>query len=170
MKGIALIFGLLFSVFVGGTLLKSSSSRLNKEAISFLSMDGINEGFQIIANETIPKYSIIHFTDSEWNGNRFGADEGDLLWNTGDQEIVAGDIISFSSLDNSPITTIGSIEGNMRISKTKDAIFAYQGGKRLPQTFIAVIANQKEAVGTLVNTGLNLDVNSSTQITFTQKK
>jgi hypothetical protein len=42
----------------------------------------------------------------------------------------------------------------MRISKKKDAIFAYIGNDRMPMKILAACANDKLGFGTLINTNL----------------
>jgi hypothetical protein len=53
--------------------------------------------------------------------------------------------------------------GTMRISKKKDAIFAYIGNERMPVKILAACANDKLGFGTLINTNLT---NGTTAIVF----
>ncbi|WP_339709346.1 hypothetical protein [uncultured Kriegella sp.] len=115
----------------------------------------------------MPPKTQIHFTDSEWNGNRFGFDENDIIWKTGTEIINAGSIINFTNLDSNTIVTNGTVFGAMKLSRKHDAIFAYLGNKRMPIKFLAAIANNKLGFGTLTNTGL---VNGKTAITFQKEK
>lgn len=154
MKSLLLIFSLIVSLLIGGSLYHPSKSNLKVGAISFISMNGSNESFEIITNSTIFPHTEIHFTDSEWNGTQFGADESNIVWNSGEDTIKVAEIITFSELDINPTVSVGSLQNTLRISKKKDAIFAYQGTTRLPSHFIAVISNHNEAYGTLINTGL----------------
>ena len=155
MKSLAIIFSLIISLLIGGSLYTPFRSNLKVGDISFVSMDAKKEAFKIITNTRILPNTEVHFTDSEWNGNRFGADESNIIWNSGKDTIEIGRVIVFSKLDITPTVSVGSIQNRLRISKKKDAIFAYQGSARLPQQFIAVISNHKEAYGTLINTGLD---------------
>ncbi|WP_299224155.1 hypothetical protein [uncultured Aquimarina sp.] len=143
------------------TLLKSGS-------ISFISMESKkNEGFVIRTNMDISPNSKIRFTDSEWNGNRFGFDENDITWINGDKIIPAGTIINFININYKASVSYGTIRGSMRLSKENDAIFAYIGGKRMPTIFLAAITNNELGYGTLINTGL---INGKTAITFQKEK
>lgn len=125
--------------------------------ISFTSIDANNDGFEVISLVNIPANTTIHFTDSEWNGNRFGADESDMAWNTGEQIIKAGSIISFTNLGSNPKVSIGTLKNKLRISKKREAIFAYLGSTRIPTVFLAAVANDELAYGTLINTSLKKD-------------
>lgn len=128
---------------------------LKTGCISFISMDSTkNDGFAIRTNVDISSNSKILFTDSEWNGNRFGFDENDLVWINGDKIIPAGTIVNFTNLNFKPIASHGKIIGSMSLSKENDAIFAYLGEKRMPVLFLAAISNNELAYGTLINTGL----------------
>ncbi|MFB1021130.1 MAG: hypothetical protein QMC40_00005, partial [Vicingaceae bacterium] len=62
-----------------------------------------------------------------------------------------------------PLVSIGNIYGSMRISKKKDAIFAYIGNDRMPTKILAACANDKLGFGTLINTNLT---KGSTAIVF----
>ena len=129
-------------------------SSLTTGDISFVDFDTRKEGFSIKAlNHILPKTKI-HFTDSEWNGNRFGADENDIIWETGNDTIKKGTIIHFSSLDIDPVASRGHIQNTMSLSKEREAVFAYKGSSRLPTKFIAAAANDSMGFGTLINTGL----------------
>lgn len=128
--------------------------------ISFLSMDADNDGFSIITYVNIQPRTTIRFTDSEWNGNRFGVDENDISWNTGKDTIQAGSVIEFNNTNSISSVTNGTIQGKLKISKKHEAIFAYIGSSRMPVKFLAAIANDVKAYGTLTNTGLT-DGNST---------
>ncbi|WP_136467215.1 hypothetical protein [Flagellimonas onchidii] len=122
--------------------------------ITFTFFDADNDAFGIVAHVDIPSNTIVHFTDSEWNGNRFGFDENNLSWNTGGNKITAGTHINFTKLDTLPSVNIGFLKNKMKISKKEDAIFAYSGHTRMPSVFLAAAANSVNAYGTLINTGL----------------
>ncbi len=154
MKSLIIVLGILLSLFTAGGLFQKPTSCLKPADFSFVSMDTKNEGFEILTSVIILPNTEIRFCDSEWNGNHFGADESDLVWNTGEETILPGSLIQFTQLHNTPKVSYGSISNTIRISKEKDAIFAYQGNPRLPKVFIAAIANHESAYGTLINTGL----------------
>ena len=140
-------------------LLSKNSVVLKTEDISFVSLKTSNtDGFEIKTFVNLPPKIIIHFTDSEWNGNRFGPDESNIIWETGNDTIKAKSVITFTNLNTIPSVSIGNIYGSMRISKEKDAVFAYIGSERLPVKILAACANDQAGFGTLVNTHLTKDI------------
>mgnify|MGYP001821977854 CR=1 FL=1 len=148
--------------------LKRNDVLLKTGCISFISMKSTNnDGFAIRTNVNISPKTKIRFTDTEWNGNHFGFDENDIMWITGDKIIHAGSIISFTNLNSTASVSVGTISGSMRLSKENDAIFAYLGNKRMPNIFLAAIANNELGFGTLINTGL---FNGETAITFQKEQ
>ncbi|WP_422081185.1 hypothetical protein [Ulvibacterium sp.] len=136
--------------------------KLQPGDISFTSINAYNDGFEVISLVNIPSNTTIHFTDSEWNGNRFGADESDMVWNTGGQVIKAGSTVSFTNLGSNPRVSIGTLKNKLRISKKKEAIFAYLGSTRMPTVFLAAVGNDEFAYGTLINTSLQMDKSALT--------
>lgn len=153
------ISGFIFSLFLVLVLILvfpfKKDVLLKTGDISFISMNtSNNDGFTIVTHVNIQPKTIIRFTDSEWNGNHFGIDENDISWNTGKDTIQAGSVIKFTNVSHSPSATNGTIKGKLRISKKSEAIFAYIGTSRMPVRFLAAIANNSEAYGTLINTGL----------------
>ena len=113
-----------------------------------------SDGFSIITSVNILPRTKIHFTDSEWNGNHFGFDESNILWETGNDTISAKSIIKFINLNAIPSVSIGNVYGSMEISKKKDAVFAYTGDERMPIKILAACANNELGFGTLLNTNL----------------
>ncbi len=153
------VFGFGFSLFlviILAFLLSAGSNTFLRTAdISFLSVNATNgDGFSIITFVNISPGTIIRFTDSEWNGNHFGIDENDVSWNTGGGMIKAGSVIKFENVDFAPSASYGTINGKLKISKKSEAIFAYLGSSRMPVKFLAAVANDSSAYGTLANTGL----------------
>jgi hypothetical protein len=135
--------------------IKRNESSLKVGDISFKSMKSANsDGFSIITSVNLLPGTKIYFTDSEWNGNHFGSDESNVLWETGNDTISANSVINFINLNNIPFVSIGNVYGSMRISKKKDAIFAYTGYERMPIKILAACANDELGFGTLINTNL----------------
>lgn len=165
MKEVKLVAALvLFLIFVLFIESHSNSIALKAGDISFTSFKSKNkDGFSIVTFIDLPPRTIIHFTDSEWNGNRFGFDESDIQWKTGNDVIPAKSIINFTNLNSTPTVTAGSIYGSMNLSSKGDAIFAYLGTTRMPVTFLAAVANNELSYGTLENTNL---FNGKTAITY----
>ncbi len=165
MKEIKFISALISLVILCLILkLKNNDVALKTGDISFTSFKSDNnDSFSIITFVDLPSRTKIHFTDSEWDGNHFGFDENDLLWKTGNINIPAGSIISFTNLNSNPFVTNGTVSGTMNLSKNGDAIFAYLGNTRMPVKFLAAVANDELSYGTLLNTNL---VNGKTAITF----
>jgi hypothetical protein len=153
LKAISVLTLLIISVSV--IEIKSNENSLKVGDISFVSMNSSdNDGFSISTSVNLLPRTKIHFTDSEWNGNHFGFDESDILWETGNDTINANSIIKFTNINSLPLVSIGNIYGSMRISKKKDAIFAYIGNDRMPMKILAACANDKLGFGTLINTNL----------------
>ncbi len=145
--------------------LDNGEATLRTGDISFISFKSTNEdGFAIITFVDLPPGTKIRFIDSEWNGNHFGFDENDVLWQTGDKLIEAGSVISFMDL-NSEQSSVdhGKILGTMNLSSKKEAIFAYVGDERMPTKFLAACANNSIGYKTLINTDL---VEGQTAITY----
>ncbi len=154
MKGNRLIYGMILTLIIL-IFLSENSTKLNSGDIAFIGFNASNDSFEIITFINIPPKTTIHFTDSEWNGNRFGADENDLVWETGEEIISKGSIIKFTSLGSNPIVSSGTLKNTLRISKKEEAIFAYVGSTKMPTKFLAAMANDKLGYGTLLNTGLD---------------
>ncbi len=167
MKRIPLIFLLLFIVIICVLYIPRSSSYLKPGVIKFINFNSKNDSFHIIVNRDIPANTIIHFTDSEWNGNHFGIDENDIRWNTQNHIIKKGTSIFFKNLSTTPIVTHGSIKGQLHIAAKNEAIFAYQGPERMPIKILAGIAYAPSNYGVLTNTGLIID---STAIIYSDEK
>lgn len=124
--------------------------------IAFTSFKSTNkDGFSIVTFVNLPPRTKIRFTDSEWNGNRFGLDENEILWVTGDNAIKTGAIVNFNDLNSStPSVTYGRIYGSMNLSSKSEAVFAYIGHKKMPTKFLTACANDKTGYQTLINTNL----------------
>lgn len=136
---------------------KESRALIEIGDIEFVSLKSSGgDGFTIQTNIDIPVNTHIHFSDSEWNGNHFGADENTLFWNSGTNIIPSGTLISFHNLNSTPKVSKGNLKGQMNISKNNDAVFAFFGSPRLPTQFLAAAANDTSAFGTLLNTKLRL--------------
>lgn len=162
LKAISVLILLVISVLI--IEIKSNENSLKVGDISFVSMNSSdNDGFSISTSVNLLPRTKIHFTDSEWNGNYFGFDESDILWETGNDTINANSVIKFTNINSLPLVSIGNMYGTMRISKKKDAIFAYIGNERMPVKILGACANDKLGFGTLINTNLT---NGTTAIVF----
>ncbi len=162
LKAISVLTLLVISVLI--IEINSNENSLKVGDISFVSMNSSdNDGFSISTSVNLLPRTKIHFTDSEWNGNYFGFDESDILWETGNDTINANSVIKFTNINSLPLVSIGNMYGTMRISKKKDAIFAYIGNERMPVKILAACANDKLGFGTLINTNLT---NGTTAIVF----
>ncbi|MEX0291225.1 MAG: hypothetical protein AB3N14_19135 [Flavobacteriaceae bacterium] len=124
--------------------------------ISFIALKAdLNDGFAIVTFVDIPPNTTLFFSDSEWNGTRFGMDESTLIWNNDGHNIAAGTVIVFENINSDAEASYGKLIGNMNLSRKSEAIFAYVGqAPRQPTKFIAAVANAKGGFGTLINTGL----------------
>jgi hypothetical protein len=162
MKGVIIFTIMILMVFFASISGIKKHAKLSPGAISFISLDSHNEGFAIVTNQQLPPKTTIHFTDSEWNGNRFGEDESDIVWVTGIDTIIPGTKIEFRNLDSVPLASIGTVQNTLRLSKKEEAIFAYIGTTRMPVKFLAAAANDESGYGTLINTGLHLGTTAIT--------
>ncbi|WP_298897326.1 hypothetical protein [uncultured Psychroserpens sp.] len=137
-------------------LIEGKKQKLETGDIAFSSFHSKhNDSFSIFTLEDIPAHTKIYFTDSEWNGNRFGIDEGNLVWNSGSQSILSHTEIEFSDINNTPKTNIGLVHGSLNLNHKEDAIFAYSGESiKQPTVFIAAVSNHAKSYGTLINTNL----------------
>ncbi|MFT5750648.1 MAG: hypothetical protein ACI828_000286 [Flavobacteriales bacterium] len=148
---IPFLIGALVALIIVFTLPPS----LETGDLRFVSMNGqLQDRFALEMMTNIPAHTIIRFTDSEWNGNRFGLDEHDMAWNSGKQNIPAGITVHFTQLNSQAKVSHGSVRNGLHISQESDAIFAYLGSSRMPTRFLAVVGTDENAFGTLVNTGL----------------
>ncbi|MFD2914865.1 hypothetical protein [Psychroserpens luteus] len=135
--------------------IKSNDNYLKIGDISFTSMKSANsDGFSIITSVNLLPGTKIRFTDSEWNGNHFGFDESDILWEIENDTIKANSVIKFTNLNSIPLVSSGKVYGSMRISKNNEAIFAYTGNERMPIKILSACANDEMGFGTLINTKL----------------
>ncbi|WP_353777528.1 hypothetical protein [Winogradskyella sp. 3972H.M.0a.05] len=143
---------------------QNSISKIDTGDIVFTSFNfkGADQ-FSIITLSDIQPNTTIYFSDSEWNGNRFGIDEGCMTWNSGHRVIKSGTKIFFKNISTFPVATIGKVTSTLKLSTDNDALFAYTGNPRLPTTFLAAISNSKKSYGTLINTGL---IEGQSAITF----
>ena len=125
-------------------------------SFSFISYNSeSNHSFSILLHDDVKPNSKIYFTNSKWNGTRFGIKGGDLIWNTGAQIIKKGTIINFRFLNTDVQTNFGKIKGKINLNKSGDAVFAYLGdGIKMPTKFICAVAADSTNYGTLVNTNL----------------
>jgi hypothetical protein len=132
-----------------------ASASLETGDLHFTSMDGKSQDrFELVPMVDLPPYTIIRFTDSEWNGTRFGFDEHEMAWNSGKRTIKAGAKVYFTHLNTIPTVSHGSLKNGLHLSQKSEAIFAYLGTRRQPKRFLAAVATDARAFGTLSNTGL----------------
>ncbi|WP_405605559.1 choice-of-anchor I family protein [Polaribacter sp. Asnod1-A03] len=143
------------------------SAQISTGDMAFIAFNAdADDDFAMVTFVEIPANTTIYFTDSEWNGTSFGDDENDFSWNSGDNAIAAGTVITFNTISaDVPSVSIGAITGEPGgASATAEAIFAFLGtAPRTPTTFIAAVANSSSAYGDLTGTGLT---DGSTAITY----
>ncbi len=167
MKAYSFIIAAVIIITTAFLLPTNSSTPLITGDLIFTSISGSStDGFSIRTTTNIAPFTSVHFTDSEWTGNRFGADESNITWSSGEKTIPAGTTVSFNAIDSFPNLSHGSLTGTLKISEESDAIFAYTGTHRMPSQFIAATANEPKAYGTLLNTGL---IEGASAITITNE-
>ncbi|MCG1037213.1 choice-of-anchor I family protein [Polaribacter sargassicola] len=158
-KTLLLIYFTLFTFIL--------SAQITTGDMAFIAFNAdADDDFAMVTFVEIPANTTIYFTDSEWNGTSFGDDENDFSWNSGNDVIAAGTVITFNTISaDVPSVSIGTITGEPGgASATSEAIFAFLGtAPRTPTTFIAAVANSSSAYGDLTGTGL---VDGSTAITY----
>ncbi len=124
----------------------------------------------LVALADIAANSIIYISDNEANGLAFAdTNEGELTWNTGENLIQAGTIITFNDLSSgsSSVVSHGSITAgsSLNFSGSGDAVFIYTGtDPATPTVFICGAQNEANNQGVLDGTGLT---EGSTFFTFT---
>ncbi|GLR18270.1 choice-of-anchor I family protein [Portibacter lacus] len=148
----------VFTYLLFVILIAPGFSQLQTADIAFtgFNADG-DDDIAFVAFSDIPANTTIYFCDSEWNGDSFGDDENDVIWISGDQDILAGTIIQINHLDGEIEVNHGSVSGGTGLSKNGDALFAYIGTDiRQPSTFLSAISNISSGFGDLTGTGLKL--------------
>ena len=124
----------------------------------------------LVALADIAANSIIYISDNEANGLAFNdTNEGELTWNTGENLIQAGTIITFNDLSSgsSSVVSHGSITAgsSLNFSGSGDAVFIYTGtNPATPTVFICGAQNEANNQGVLEGSGLT---EGSTFFTFT---
>lgn len=165
MKDLKIIAILLILLALSLLIKQKQANNLKAGDIAFIGFNASqNDGFSIITLANIKPNSTIYFTDSEWNGTRFGADESNMSWNSGNTLITKGTIIIFDNISKHPKVNLGTVKNTMKLSKNGDALFAYLGSApKLPSKFLAAVATNSSSYGTLANTGL---IEGFTAITY----
>jgi len=120
-----------------------------------------NDHFAIVALSELPADTAIYFTDNEPDatGGLADTNEGILKWNTGNNNIASGTIIVFDSITVSnrtvSIGSLTSVSGNVNLTATGDALFAYMGASPTDiKVWLAGIQNSTGNEGDLKMTGL----------------
>lgn len=131
-------------------------------AFTAFNADG-NDDFALVTFKDIPVNTSVYFSDKEWTGTAFNTGEESWEWNSGATVIPAGTVIIFNDIsDNSRTVTAGNYAGATDpggVSASSEAIFAYLGTDvDTPTTFLAAVANNSGAFGTLTGTGLSLNL------------
>ena len=156
------IKNVLLTLITGLVILNMNvfANTLNTGDIAFTAFnaDG-NDDCAFVTFVEIQPNTLIRFCDSELNGlGQFGTDENDFTWDSGNNIIPIGTVITISNLSATPSANIGTISGTTGFSSGGEAIFAYTGtAPRVITTFIAAIGTGSNTFGDLANSGLTLN-------------
>nr|WP_321224381.1 hypothetical protein [uncultured Psychroserpens sp.] len=142
-----------------------NKTNLETGDIAFTSYNSKHEdSFSFVTLKDLTPNTTIYFTDSEWNGTRFGIKENDLIWNSGGTFIPSNTEIKFTRIKHKPKVNFGLALGSLNLNIKGDAIFAYIGETvKQPNKFIAAVSNDYKQYGTLINTQLE---EGNTAITY----
>ncbi|MFN0075854.1 MAG: esterase-like activity of phytase family protein [Prosthecobacter sp.] len=151
-----------------GTTLKTyavnvfrSAPPLAAGAIAFIGFnaDGLDD-LAFVALTNIPDNAVIHFSDNEWNGTAFTDFlESEFVWMPPAGGIAEGSVVVISNIGDKPTasTSRGTIvfsDGTPGLGTTAESLYAFNGGTRAPEGFLAAISMDPAFVVT--GTGLTL--------------
>ncbi len=155
----------------------SAHAAISSGDIAFTSFNADEDGWSIVALANISANTVVHFSDSTWNGTSFSNTEAAQTWDSGANVIQAGTVVRFTKVDS--ITAIGvshgsisfALSANLGLSASNETIYAYQGSawNSAPSSFLAAISTAPSGFGNatygvLTNTGL-IDGTSAVAIT-----
>ena len=137
-------------------------------AFTAINVDG-NDDFAIVLLTTIPGNTVVYFTDASWDSATSSfvesGNDGYLQWDSGNEELPPGTVISFNDINNSSLTSFGVSLGSISTSNaislvaTGETLFAYLGtNKDSPTTFLTGIKNASLVTNELLGTGLTVGV------------
>ncbi len=127
------------------SLAVSSALALSPGDIAFTgyNSDG-NDNLSFVALVPIPSGTEIHFTDDEWTGSAFNADESKFTWTAG-SSIAAGTIVKLDTLNGSATSNLGTVTftqtTNTGIGNSAEIVYAYVGTPTVPSAFLTAISN-----------------------------
>lgn len=130
--------GLLFGI-AGEAVAQSAGD------IAFVGINSNNSEFAIVALADLPSNTTIFFNDTHWNGNIF--ESGGIRWETEQNIITAGTIISFHNVESEEATvSVGTLRGSgINLSFPNTTLFSYVGEDiQTPDGFLAAISNERE--------------------------
>jgi PEP-CTERM motif len=133
---------------------------------AFTSFNSQEDGWSLVALNTIGANTTVYFSDNEFVGGAFNSGESYFQWNTGATALAAGTVVRFSKIDNA--TTLAASAGtftraavsgstNYGLSQTADTVYAYQGtAANAPTAFLAAVSSGlfSASEGPLAGTGL----------------
>ncbi len=137
-------------------------------AFTAINADG-NDDFAIVLLNTIPANTVVYFTDASWDNATTSfvesGNDGYLQWDSGNEELPPGTVISFNDINNSSLTSFGVSLGSIVTSNaislvaTGETLLAYLGtNKDNPTTFLTGIKNASLVTNELLGTGLTAGV------------
>ena len=155
---------LLLTVLTAAAAAASAPALSSTTDIAFTSFNADEKGWSLVTFADIASNTTIFFTDNEWNGSAWNSGEGFQVWNSGTNNIAAGTVIRFSSVQNAgrsaSIGTLSTAGGGLDISATADTVYAYLGtAANAPTTFLSAISSGtfgNATDGYLTGTGLSV--------------
>jgi hypothetical protein len=148
-----------------------AQAALSAGDIAFNSFNADEDGFSLVALNTIAANTTVFFSDNEWNGSAIGSGgafntgESHEQWNSGSAAIAAGSVIRFLATDVATLSaSIGTLSrvsvsgsSNYGLGNSNETLYAYLGtSATAPTTFLAAVTNSDFGAtdGTLAGTGL----------------
>jgi uncharacterized protein YjiK len=132
-------------------------------AFTGFNADG-SDNLSFVALVPIPSGTEIHFTDDEWTGSAFNADESKFTWTAG-SNITAGAIVKLDTISTTATSNLGTVAftqiTNTGISNSTEIVYAYVGTPTAPTAFLTAIANNLlTSSSAIVPTGLVAGTNA----------
>ena len=147
-----------FAIIVAILLSAASNAQQTETgsiAFTAFNADGTDVMSFVVLKE-IPAGASIFFTDNNWDGIDFNANEGFLEW-ANDAPTAPGTIVTITGTSIADVGIVVPLSGTFNLEAENEAVYAYTGiSPTIPEFFLAAASNNdySEAVGILALTGL----------------
>jgi hypothetical protein len=94
-------------------------------------------GFAFLTFVDIKPNTRIFFSDSEWNGTRFGIGESTLIWTNGKTVLPAGSVVTFEQINSKPKISHGSVGQDEIISEIRGGLCLFGYSPKITGTFLS---------------------------------